>query len=329
MASILHFPAPILLGASCAVMLAVCLRPGFRPYIDPFSYQLALAIMGAAMGAGINGTFWHQLQNWLPSLISVLILVLMMMSGSILILKKFFKMNLMTAFLATSPGALPFAIALADQKDTNMMDVIILQALRLLLITISFPVIVDLAGLQGNFSQGHVNQILSYLQAASVVLASLGLGWFLEKLRMPAGYMVAGMIVSASLHSYDVVQGQMPWAMTAFAFLILGGLIAQRFEAVSWSHLKRLLLAMAAVNLFTFSLSVSVALILSTWLDLPFGQLWVSYMPGGVETMAALALILDYDPAFVATHHITRLFFLFMILPIYAGWMRHLTISSQ
>lgn len=51
-------------------------------------------------------------------------------------------------------------------------------------------------------------------------------------------------------------------------------------------------------------------------LGLPFGQLWVSYAPGGVEAMVAMALSLGYDSAFVATHHLFRIILLIFILPV-------------
>ena len=55
-------------------------------------------------------------------------------------------------------------------------------------------------------------------------------------------------------------------------------------------------------------------------LGLPFGQVWVSYAPGGVEGMSAMALSLGYDPAYVATHHIFRLLLIIAVLPLF---MRH------
>ena len=69
----------------------------------------------------------------------------------------------------------------------------------------------------------------------------------------------------------------------------------------------------------------SIALILSglasylvgRLLELPFGMVWVSFAPGGVEGMSAMALSLGYDPAYVATHHIFRLLLLLAILPLF------------
>ena len=53
---------------------------------------------------------------------------------------------------------------------------------------------------------------------------------------------------------------------------------------------------------------------------LPFGQLWLAYAPGGVEAMAAMALALHLDPAFVGAHHVLRILGLNLISPL---WLRN------
>jgi uncharacterized membrane protein AbrB (regulator of aidB expression) len=44
---------------------------------------------------------------------------------------------------------------------------------------------------------------------------------------------------------------------------------------------------------------------------------FVAFAPGGVEAMAAMALALNYDPAFVAVHHIYRIILLILSLPLF------------
>jgi uncharacterized membrane protein AbrB (regulator of aidB expression) len=38
--------------------------------------------------------------------------------------------------------------------------------------------------------------------------------------------------------------------------------------------------------------------------------------------MAAMALSLNYDPAYVAVHHLFRIFFLILVLPLFLRTMR-------
>ena len=64
------------------------------------------------------------------------------------------------------------------------------------------------------------------------------------------------------------------------------------------------------------SISVAFAWIVSLLLSLPFGQVWVSFAPGGVEGMSSMALALGYDPLYVAVHHVFRILLLILILPV-------------
>jgi len=43
----------------------------------------------------------------------------------------------------------------------------------------------------------------------------------------------------------------------------------------------------------------------------------IAFAPGGLETMAAMSVILGIDPTFVATHHIARLLMLTVIVPVF------------
>ena len=43
----------------------------------------------------------------------------------------------------------------------------------------------------------------------------------------------------------------------------------------------------------------------------------IAFAPGGLETMAAMSVILGIDPTFVASHHVARLLMLTAIVPIF------------
>jgi hypothetical protein len=55
---------------------------------------------------------------------------------------------------------------------------------------------------------------------------------------------------------------------------------------------------------------------------LPLPLLLLAFIPGGLPEMSLIALGLGADPAFVVTHHATRVFLVVLIaLPI-AAWLR-------
>ena len=81
--------------------------------------------------------------------------------------------------------------------------------------------------------------------------------------------------------------------------------------------MKRLLKASLLVVFLSTSIAAAYAMVVSSILSMSYGQVFVAFAPGGVEAMAAMALALDYDPAFVAVHHLYRIILLIFFLPLF------------
>jgi membrane AbrB-like protein len=99
-------------------------------------------------------------------------------------------------------------------------------------------------------------------------------------------------------------------------FVITGSVIGARFTTIPLADIKRLVGGALAVVVVSSAVAALFAGLAAKFLGLPFGQVWVSYAPGGVEAMAAMALSLGYDSAFVATHHLFRIILLLFLLPV-------------
>ncbi|WJY21262.1 AbrB family transcriptional regulator [Fontisubflavum oceani] len=59
------------------------------------------------------------------------------------------------------------------------------------------------------------------------------------------------------------------------------------------------------------------ALLVNQMTALPLTDLMIAFAPGGLETMAALSIMLGADPAFTALHHVYRLLFLTFLVPAF------------
>jgi hypothetical protein len=80
--------------------------------------------------------------------------------------------------------------------------------------------------------------------------------------------------------------------------------------------MRRLLLAGLVSTAIAVGVSGAASAAVAAVLDLPLGQVWVAFAPGGVESMGAMAIALEVDPVYVATHHIFRILLLFAVLPV-------------
>lgn len=127
------------------------------------------------------------------------------------------------------------------------------------------------------------------------------------------------MIVSAVLHATGAIHGRFPPVLVIAGFVATGVVIGSRFRGTSLATLRQTLPGAFGSILLALAVSAAIAGVGSTLLDLAFGQLWLAYAPGGVEAMAAMALALHLDAAFVGAHHILRILGLNLISPI---WLR-------
>ena len=127
------------------------------------------------------------------------------------------------------------------------------------------------------------------------------------------------MTASALLHATGLVHGRLPQPLVIAGFAATGAIIGARFRGTSLATMRRTVPDAAVSVLLALAVSAGIAAAAAPLLGLPFGQLWLAYAPGGVEAMAAMALALGLDPAFVGAHHILRILGLTLVVPI---WLR-------
>ena len=277
--------------------------------------DVAFAIIGCSLGSGFTPAFLDHLARWPASLVILCVLMLGVIAVSSWILVHFFGQKPGDAVLATSPGALSLSITLAMARGTNPQAVMVFQTLRLILITVSVPLALSALGDVGAAPDSHASSGVPYVAtipilAVAVLLGALGARW-----RVPASYLLGGMLISGGLHLAGLVVGLFPQPVLLCGLITTGSLIGARFSKINRTALRNLAAAATCVTGLALALSAGVAWLSSRILGLPFGQVWVAYAPGGVEAMAAMGLSLHYDPAFIATHHLTRIVLMLAILP--------------
>ncbi len=316
LAPYVHLPVPALLGSA---ILVACLA------FTPLSSQLAMpvlmrnigfTILGCSMGSGITPEMLQLIGRWPLSLLALAVTVVMMMGVSTWVLTRYFGHSKNTSLLASTPGALSTVVALADSGKGDIRAVIVLQSIRLLLVMAIMPVIINGLGLHGTGGT-HNNPSITLVWHAvpALVLTAFAIAQMLDRIKLPAAYILTGLFLSGFGHAGGWLQGGLPIPVVHVAFVIIGCVVGARFRGIKLRELKQFALA-AAVSVALSSMIAAVAAALVSWgLGLPFGQVWVAYAPGGIEAMAALAMALHYDPAYIAAHHLFRIVGLTLLLP--------------
>ncbi|MDY8110309.1 AbrB family transcriptional regulator [Fulvimarina sp. 2208YS6-2-32] len=317
--AVLGVPAGALVGSTIAATTVAALK--LDPGVPSLLRDLGFTTIGVTLGAGISPSFLSDLGRFPVSLAALTMTILLVMIVSSWLLRSFFKADRPTSILASSPGALSYALSLSTDGRGGAIDVkavMVLQSLRLLLITIVLPPVIAIVdGATGHEPIASIEpHTLDLPISFALIAVSALVGSVATKLRVPAAYLLAGVTVSGIGHGMGLLEGRPAAALTFIGFSLAGAVIGSRFAKVTLGEIRTLGLAGLVATGVAVGLSGFVSLGIAEALDLPFGQVWVSFAPGGVEGMSAMALSLGYDPAYVATHHVFRLILIIAVLPL-------------
>ncbi len=315
-ASWLGMPAAALVGSAIGVTIAAFARLG--PGVPDRLRDIGFAVIGVTLGAGVTPSFLSDLMRWPASLLALAVTMGLIIFVSGAILRRYFAADRETAILATSPGALSVALALSAGGMGDARYVMVLQSLRLLLITVCLPPLIGYAGPAADVAaDGAYDPIsLSIMETALIIAGAAAVGFGLQRINAPAAWLLGGLLVSGIAHGAGFVVGRPPVEMMFFGFAIAGAVIGARFAGVSFAELRRLALAGIVATIVAVAIAALASLLVASLSGLPFALIWIAFAPGGVEGMAAMALALGYDPVFVATHHIFRILLLIAVLPL-------------
>ncbi len=305
-------PAAPLIGASLAVSIAAW--AGVRVRMHPRLRNLGFAGIGVSLGAGVRPTLLHDIAPWALSLALLAVSLALTLLAAAFVLRRWFGQDATTAILASSPGTMSYTLAVAEEGRGNVTVVLILQSLRLLLLASALPLAVFfLADMPPRVMPP---EVLGPVEVVVLVGLALALGEVLARAGLPAAILVSGMLVSGTSHFLGLSVGPTPSWAQFLSFAVTGAAIGARFSGVPRGLLRPLVIAAAATTGIATAVSGLFAVLVAGLTHLPAGQVWVAFAPGGVEAMAAIGIALGYDPAYVAIHHLMRIVFLIVVLPL-------------
>jgi membrane AbrB-like protein len=225
-----------------------------------------------------------------------------------------------SASLGAAPGALSQCVAVATELDADVRGIVIVQTLRVAIIAVGLPASLAALGLVAPSTRGVGGAFdLSKLDELLLLIVICSLcGWLAYRLRFPGGILFGAMLASAALHGSGLIHAAMPWWAANAAMIALGGVTGSRFADLPINLLMRYL--GAGLGSFATSLVVagSFAATLIAGLSLNASDAFIAFAPGSVDAMMLLALALHTDPVYVGAHHIVRIFFVSVTMPLLA-----------
>jgi hypothetical protein len=150
-----------------------------------------------------------------------------------------------------------------------------------------------------------------WLVATAIVGAVVG-----HLLRMPAVYLLGPLSVSAVIHAFGLSEFTLPVELLNLAQLVIGTSIGCRFAGVASTVILRLFSQAIGMTIVLLAVTALFAVGATKFSDFGFVPILLAYAPGGVAEMSLVAVALHIEVAFVASHHIVRLFFVMAGAPL-------------
>jgi hypothetical protein len=315
-------PLPWMLGPMIANTLAAVLRlpvaspARVRPYV--------VVVIGVMLGAGFTPEIVDQLGLWALSFLFLALYIAV--SGAIVIpyYRRMGGFDLPTAYFAGMPGGLNEMMLVGQSLGGDERRIALAHASRIVvvvaLVAIWFRLIqgVDLSD-RSQFGTPFAQIPLPEL----ALLASAGVaGFFLGKwLRLPAPTLLGPMLVSAAVHLAGFTNSPPPQELVILAQIFLGTIIGCRFTGTPPRAILHAIGLSVGATLLMLAVTFAFAFLLFSLFDQTLEQVILAYSPGGLAEMSLVALAMNADIAYVASHHLFRISIIVLMAPLLFKWI--------
>lgn len=311
-ATLLGLPAGWLMGGALAVALGS--MAGLPMRMPDRLRDLAFLLVGMSMGASVAPDSLKLISSWPLSIAALAVELVLIVAATGWMLARLFRLDTGTAYLSSFPGHLSFVMGIASAGVGNPRQIVIIQVIRILMLTICVPIGAMFLPI-AHFTPKVASSFLDIWQLLALAAACAAVGLVFVRLRMPAGFVLGSMAAATVGKLAGLYSAAMPLPLVTITFILTGALIGSRFAGIT----RREFFAAAKGGVIATAMTVGIvsamAGLVSLLVDMPYGQIWLGLAPGALEGMGALGVALGYDTAFVAAHHVLRLLMLTLAIP--------------
>ncbi len=318
----LHVPLAWMLGALFLCMAAAL--AGLRVDVPLWLRANFMVLVGLFLGESFDGLTLEALARWPITLLGAILYVPVAGGAAYLYYRFLIRQDVLTAACSAIPGGLTAVVILSSELGGDERSVALSQSLRIAIVIFSAPAIAFglLAFAPPAEDLLSSRPVISWGDFAVLGVAALAATWVLQRVGLPLAFLIGPILASALLRIGGVVEGALPHWLVEVALVVTGSAIGSRFQGTK----LRLWLRVAAATLGGTAILMAVTAVfasaMSALAGLDYTVALLAYAPGGVTEMSLIALAIDADPGFVAVHHVARIAFILIVVPIFAVWLR-------
>lgn len=317
--SVARFPAALLLGPMIAAIAFGV--GGSRLNVPRPGFLAAQAMIGCLVAHAVTGQIASTLFEDGPLIVAV-VLVTVAVSGLVgWTLTRLRILPGTTAAWGSSPGGASAMVAMAEDFGADPRLVAFMQYVRVAAVVFSASLaarfLMDGAP-SGAAAGGDGSDPASIV--ATLLVAAIGATVAL-KLRVPAGAQIGPMVLGSVLHTTGLVKMSLPVPILELAYACIGWYVGLRFTRetlrLTFTALPGILTATFAV----IALCAGWGLMLTFLLPIDLLTAILATSPGGLDSVAIIAVGSKADVSFVLAVQTLRLFVVLLTGPLLAKWI--------
>jgi membrane AbrB-like protein len=305
----LNAPLPWMLGSMTASTIAAL--AGARISAPSVVRMPMVLIVGVMVGATFSPQILQRFPEWWQTVVILLLLSVVLGAVCTIYLRAFSGFNWATAYFSAMPGGLIEMVTLAEEHRGDIRTVALVHSVRILVIVFCVPIIVRLIEGVSTGSPGVLPFSVVDMSAVDLLwifgtgIAGVVVG---RLLKMPAAYLLGPLAASAFVHVAGISEFKLPAEFLYLAQLVIGTSVGCRFVGVTSLTVFRIIRVAFGMALIFLGFTALFAWLAAELSDYGFVPVFLAYAPGGLPEMSLVAIALHIEVAFVAFHHIVRLF---------------------
>ena len=312
----LSVPAAPLLGAiAAAVSLAVY---GIRIKVKEILFSGSQCLMGCTIAASISiATLHDMLDN--PALILTAVFSVIIFSvglGWFITIKQILPGT--TGIWGISPGAATAMTLMSEHFGGDIRLVALMQYLRLVMVAAIASLVAGCLGFTAQAGTGWLESAFqpirwqAFAQTAALALACLILA---RRIRSPIAYIMLPLLIGALLKNTGLIAISLPSWLMLVAYTLIGWNIGLRFTKPSFLYAMHVLPQIFASILLLIAMSAGIGVLLHIGANIDPLTAYLATSPGGVDSIAIIAVASGADMGFVMAIQTARLILVILLEP--------------
>lgn len=313
---LLGLPLPWMLGAMLATAIAAF--GGVRLEVDNRVRTLMMIVLGTLLGSAFSPEILDRIGEWPISMLGLVGYVVMASLLTFWFYHRVAGIESRTSFFSGVPGGLAEMVTLGIAAGADDRKISLAHTTRIFLVVMTLPLAFRAFGDFDAAARADTAAGILDLELVDIALltASALVGFAGARLlRIPAPQLTGPMLVSAAVHLSGLTSAAPPVLVVSIAQVIIGSAVGSRFSGLKLAEVARYLMLGAVATALLLALTIVYALVLERFMDVPFGAFVLAFSPGGLTEMSLVALAMHIDTAFVATHHMVRIFIVVALTP--------------